>query len=75
MRPHRHDPMYALHNGAAIASNTCASDTDGQSTSGGVVAHIASSTAVALRGIGQQVLVGYQSPGPKPLITAAIRSR
>src|SRR5215217_3681217 len=48
--PHRHDPRYALHSGAARASKTCASATAGQSTCSGTSDHMASSTIVLLSG-------------------------
>ena len=60
-----------MHNGAAIASKTCASGTAGQSTSGGSDDHIASSTTVLLPGWASRYSCITCSPAT--LITAAIR--
>src|SRR6185312_478734 len=69
--PHRHDPRYALHRGAAIASRTCASATAGHSTCGGSDDHMASSTIVLLSGSASRYscMTGW----PASLITATMR--
>ena len=57
-----------MHNGAAIASKTCASGTAGQPTSGGSDDHIASSTTVLLPGWARRAL---RLPVEGPLATLA----